>query len=341
MSQENIQGITREKDLSDTNEPKEEEAKPTEAKPKEENTDTQSDQPAPQSNPEPAPQQPKPQQTQPKKEEAPPKKKEPEVRKESEDRGRRPQTTPRTAGTPRSESSEGRRKQKEFFKLELQRLESGLKRESSRILAPQKKPYTPYTFNNLEPYYNTYTTRYLIHLPDEVRHSNTSRLTAQGLTDPWQDLHMDRDPLPTLASKPISRQMAILKKEKELRERKRRSAANQSGSVRREGSTRLPKFPVVNLETQDLATKQLFYSDVPALRQELKTKYSSSAKSKIDEDYKRTQQDFYRMELDKLDEVHPVNRKHMKSAYFAYLQNTPGSKKAINECVRGLKSGKV
>ena len=47
------------------------------------------------------------------------------------------------------------------------------------------------------------------------------------------------------------------------------------------------------------------------------------------------------MELDKLDEVHPVNRKHMKSAYFAYLQNTPGSKKAINECVRGLKSGKV
>ncbi|XP_012942745.2 uncharacterized protein LOC106012931 [Aplysia californica] len=240
-----------------------------------------------------------------------------------------------------SESSEGRHKQKEFFKLELQRLESGLKRESSKIIPPNKKPYTPYVFNTLEPYYNTYTTRYLIHLPEEMQHGHTSRRTAQGLTDPWLDLRMDRDLLPQVASKPVSRQVAILKKEKEIRDRKKRSAANQSAASRKEGSTRLPKFPMVHMETQDLATKQLYYSDVPTLRQELKTKYSSSAKTKVDEDYRRTQQDFYRMELDKLDEVHPVNRKHMRSAYFAYLQNTPGSKKAITECVRSLKSGKA
>ena len=35
---------------------------------------------------------------------------------------------------------------------------------------------------------------------------------------------------------------------------------------RKEGSTRLPKFPVVTLETKELATKQLYYSDVPMLR---------------------------------------------------------------------------
>jgi hypothetical protein len=46
-----------------------------------------------------------------------------------------------------------------------------------------------------------------------------------------------------------------------------------------------------------------------------------------------TKDDFYRMELDKLDDVHPLNRPHMRKAYFAYLQNTPGSKKAITECV--------
>lgn len=238
-------------------------------------------------------------------------------------------------------SVDGRQQQKEFFKLELQRLELGLKRESSKICTPQKKAYTPYVFNTLEPYYNTYTTRYLITYPDEVQHGHTSRRTAQGLTDPWVDLNMDRDLLPLVPSKPVQRQIAILKKEKELRDRKKRSAANASGASRKEGSTRLPKFPVVNLETQEMGTKQLFYSDVPALRQELKVKYGSSAKTKVDEDYKRTKQDFYRMELDKLNEVHPINRTHMKSAYFAYLQNTPGSKKAIGECVAGVKSGKA
>ncbi|GFR87526.1 halomucin [Elysia marginata] len=63
-----------------------------------------------------------------------------------------------------AETGEGRQKQREFFKLELQRLQSSLKRESSKIHAPQKKAYTPYVFNTLEPYYNTYTTRFLIEL---------------------------------------------------------------------------------------------------------------------------------------------------------------------------------
>ena len=71
-------------------------------------------------------------------------------------------------------------------------------------------------------------------------------------------------------------------------------------------------------------------------RQEIDQRFSLHAPQKVDSDYKRTKEDFYRMELDKLDDVHPLNRPHMRKAYFAYLQNTPGSKKAITECVKSL-----
>lgn len=71
-------------------------------------------------------------------------------------------------------------------------------------------------------------------------------------------------------------------------------------------------------------------------RKELKEKYSSQGKAKIDSDYQRTKVDFYRMELHKLGDVHPMNRGNMTAAYFAYLQNTPGSRKAVKECVKKI-----
>lgn len=71
-------------------------------------------------------------------------------------------------------------------------------------------------------------------------------------------------------------------------------------------------------------------------RQEMDQRFSINAPTKVDSDYKRTKDDFYRMDLDKLDEIHPMNRPHMRKAYFAYLQNTPGSRKAVTECVRSL-----
>lgn len=66
------------------------------------------------------------------------------------------------------------------------------------------------------------------------------------------------------------------------------------------------------------------------------SRYKQDAPKKVNADYSRTKDDFYRMDLDRLDEVHPINRQHMRKAYFAYLQNTPGSKKAIKECVKDL-----
>ncbi|KAK6186966.1 hypothetical protein SNE40_006221 [Patella caerulea] len=233
-------------------------------------------------------------------------------------------------GSPdsKTESSDGRTEQREFFRRELTRIEENLKKESSKIQKPSQKKHTPYIFNNLAPYYDTYTARYLIETPEELQHAYTSRCTAIGLIDPWKNLAMDQSVLPVLESKPVNRQEKQLKKDKKIQERAKKG--------KKEGSTRLPKYPVVTLETADLANKQLYYSDVPMLREELRQKYSANATKKVEEDYEKTKQDFYRMDLDKLNEVHPVNRQHMKSTYFAYLQNTPGSKKAVNECVKSV-----
>ncbi|XP_041360941.1 ABC transporter F family member 4-like isoform X2 [Gigantopelta aegis] len=247
-------------------------------------------------------------------------------------------TSTRTSSRPRTtttmDSPDGRTKQKEFFKEELRRLEESLKREKSKIHRPPIKKYIPYTFNNLDPYFNVHAAKYLIELPEEVRHVYTSRSTALGLCDPVQDYRMDHwakgmEKLPHV-SKPINRHHEMMKKEKKIKERESRHKTH-------EGSTRLPKFPVVTMKTDDLVTKQLFYSDVPMLRRELEEKYSANAQSKIDEDFKRTQEDFYRMELDRMDEYHPSNRPLMCQAYFAYLSNTPGSRKAINDIMREYK----
>ncbi|XP_067667859.1 dentin sialophosphoprotein-like [Haliotis asinina] len=255
-------------------------------------------------------------------------------RETSSSRTRSP-TRPRTTTTSRSNKElDGRSKQREFFKEELKRLEEALKREKSKIIKPDVKKHTPYIFNTLEPYYNTSTVRYLVELPEEVQHRFVSRKTAIGLCDPWVDYSMDTQFLPRISSssssRAVNRHHEMEKRDEKIREREKRS--------KKEGSTRLPKFPVVTLDSKEYATKALYYSDVPELRRELRDKYSQNATKKIDEDYTRTKQDFYRMDLDKLDEVHPLNRPHMRNAYFAYLQNTPGSRKAVVECVKGLKA---
>lgn len=64
-------------------------------------------------------------------------------------------------------------------------------------------------------------------------------------------------------------------------------------------------------------------------REELKKTYSSQAEGKQEAEYKRTKQDFYRMELDRMEDYHPSSRPMMRKTYFAYLQNNPGSKRAV------------
>ncbi|XP_033727245.1 uncharacterized protein LOC117316654 isoform X1 [Pecten maximus] len=94
------------------------------------------------------------------------------------------------------------------------------------------------------------------------------------------------------------------------------------------------EFDVVN----DNATKEFPYSGVPTFREKMHRQYDIDAPKRVDEDYKKTKKDFYLMKLHKLSEVHPSNRSGMRKAYFAYLQNNPGSKKAVKDCVNQLVS---
>lgn len=227
-------------------------------------------------------------------------------------------------------SEAGGRKQKEFFREELKRLQNSLQQEKSKIHKPKERDYYPYTFTSLEPYYNTYVASYLIELNDEQPHGFITRNTAQGLCDPWIALRMDKEILPKLetSSKNPSTASSSKSHKKQGKEKNRPP---------KEGSTRLPKFPVVNFNAgKENATKQFPYSEIPQFREEMRSKFSPHAQNKVDSDYNRTKQDFYRMELDKIDEIHPLNRPHMRKAYFAYLQNTPGSRKAIKECAKSL-----
>ena len=68
-------------------------------------------------------------------------------------------------------------------------------------------------------------------------------------------------------------------------------------------------------------------------RKELREKYGRKADKKVSEEYERTKNDFYRMELDKLDEYNARSRPLMTQTYKAYLQNNLGSKRAVKECL--------
>nr|XP_011440709.2 nucleolar protein dao-5 isoform X4 [Crassostrea gigas] len=240
----------------------------------------------------------------------------------------RPKTTP---GGPRVHSrigsEDGQKRQKEFFKAELTRLQRSLKDESSKITKPKHREHYPFVWTSLEPYYNTYVARFLIDAAEDPQPGYVSRNTAIGLCDPWTDLRMDRELLPRLET-PSKKSRA--KGQQNAKKGKKEKPPKQ-------GSTRLPKFPVVEFSSgKENATKCFPYSEVPKFRQEVMGRYKHDAPKKVNADYSRTKDDFYRMDLDRLDEVHPINRRHMRKAYFAYLQNTPGSKKAIKECVKDL-----
>ncbi|XP_021377604.1 glutamic acid-rich protein-like isoform X1 [Mizuhopecten yessoensis] len=233
-------------------------------------------------------------------------------------------------------------KKKDYFQEELRRLRVRLGKDAENIKKPQFKEHVPFVWTSLEPYYNTYVPNYLINLPDEelqpqrpvsrgrpsqgddFHQGYTTRSTAIGLCDPWIDLRMDQSILPKLEQPKQG-------KDKPKAQKKKKDASQKAGS------TRLPKFPVVDFNAKkENATRKFPYNEVAKFRTELKGRFSSNAQKKVDMDYQRTKDDFYRMDLHRLDEVHPLNRPHMRKTYFAYLQNTPGSRKAVKDCVKTL-----
>ncbi|XP_063407746.1 myb-like protein V isoform X6 [Mytilus trossulus] len=176
-----------------------------------------------------------------------------------------------------------------------------------------------------------------ISTPEEFRHSYVSRSTAVGLCDPWVDLEMDNTILPKIGSAQRTSTRGTTHSPERTKEQKKEKDAKEKDKKDKKGSTRLPKFPVVPFHAgKENATMRFPYQDIPKFREEMNQRFSLNAPQKIDKDYKRTKDDFYRMDLDKIEEIHPMNRPHMRKAYFAYLQNTPGSRKAVSECVKSL-----
>ncbi|WAR18099.1 hypothetical protein MAR_032693 [Mya arenaria] len=231
-------------------------------------------------------------------------------------------------------ASDQKKKERDFFHAELKRLKDSLRSESKKISKPKVRDHYPDVFTSLEPYYNTYTANYLINMPDlgykekqprdcASRESEdaqpdlmfTTRKTAIGLCDPEKSLHMDREVLPKLETAEIRRRR--MEHMHHMGDNKPKSAGaklehkdttpRDKKPEAKQGSTRLPKFPVIQPPNSDLTTKELVYSDVPMLR---------------------------------FDEYGAKSKPHMRAAYFAYLQNTPGSRKAIYDCMKEMSSKK-
>ncbi|XP_078665462.1 uncharacterized protein LOC144907919 [Branchiostoma floridae x Branchiostoma belcheri] len=235
--------------------------------------------------------------------------------------------TPRSPRTRTAADSRSReRKTKEFMKEELRRVKTSLRKITAHIERPQLQPYRPFVWNSLAPYYSTYSVQFLLDLPEDVRHGYNTRQTAIGLTDPEVSWRMDHVMLPMMTSRPMTEPAPTARRSYEPDTR-----------PPKEGSTHLPMFPKINYSKTETARKEIInYGEVPKLRQELKAKYGTGAEERRREDYRRTKQDFYRMELDKLKYIHPINRGHMKAACTTYLGTTPGSQRAISMLAKVL-----
>ncbi|XP_071941040.1 uncharacterized protein [Antedon mediterranea] len=216
------------------------------------------------------------------------------------------------------------KKMEQQFLAEMKRLKTSLERESTKIIKPEFKPYSPFIWSSLEPYYNTYLMQYMADMPPAVRHGYITRKTAIGLVDPEVSHSMDIvvDPVP--ASVPCPTRPDIKK------------IVLTRSSDNKEGSTRLPRWPVVSYKRPVPNNTELNWGDVPSLRSELGTKYSSNAHERKQKDYTRTKQDWSRMELFKLKELHEINREHMRMTCNAYLGTSPGSRKAVEELAQVL-----
>jgi len=233
----------------------------------------------------------------------------------------------KTKGDERQSNNEAEpsKRQKQFV-AEFNRLKANLEKEATRIVKPEFQEYTPYIHTSLAPYYNTYTVQFLLSLPPHVRHGYITRKTAIGLVDPEVSHSMDVNVDKVPESVPIP----VISIDQDLLPK------NQGLKSGKEGSTRLPKWPVVKFRKHEDPNKKLDWGDVPRLRDSLKMQYSSNAQERIKNDYQRTKQDWERMELDKLRDIHEVNRSHMRITCGTYLGTSMGSNRAIKSLTKIL-----
>ncbi|CAF0829675.1 unnamed protein product [Adineta ricciae] len=220
----------------------------------------------------------------------------------------------------------------DYVQSELRRLRENLRCESSKLHRPQHKPHEPFVFNDLRPYFDTSSVERAIYSHVNIPPGYYTRVTALRIVEPWEAYGMDYG---------VNYEY--------LRHRKTRSLSGKppppkpdNSTDRKQGSTHLPPYPRVDMRKPAEYSGPLTVNDIPKIRNLVRTRYTSQADSQREKDYQRTHNDLYRMQLDNVDAYHKSNRDNMLRVYHSYLENTPGSKKALRELCDQLspKNGK-
>ncbi|RNA24579.1 triadin-like isoform X4 [Brachionus plicatilis] len=203
----------------------------------------------------------------------------------------------------------------EYTHLELKRIKEGLTREVSTIKFPKRKEHTPFVFNDLNPYYDIHHVENLIKTPQNYQHIGYyNRYTATSIVEPWVAYRMERTLAPSVTRSLSHSFVPRSKLESDILDR----------PDTLEGSTLAPNFPKVIVKKPRDLTGPFYVDDVHTIRSELKKNLNST--NRFEEDRKRTIHDYFRMKLNET-----ADRQGMTKAYHAYLENSPGSKKALKE----------
>lgn len=198
--------------------------------------------------------------------------------------------------------------------VELKRVKTKLYKEVAKVKYPRRKDYHPFVFNDLTPYTETRLAENLIcssQYNQPLGHCN--RFTAMTIVEPWVSHRMEHTIGPLVSRSLTHNARSKVSSKKQL---------NQPGQY--EGSTLAPNFPKVIIKKPKGMNGPFYYDDVEIIRSEFQKNFKN--KARFEEDRNRTINDYYRMNLDQTSES-----LHMSGAYNAYLKNTPGSKKALEE----------
>jgi len=208
--------------------------------------------------------------------------------------------------------------------IELRRIKDSIKNETSKIVCPKRKEHIPFVFNDLTPYADTRHVEFLINSPlnnQPVGYYN--RYTAMTIVEPWVAHRMEHTVGPLFAKS--IRHTSVPRPQVKFRHSKDRPAKDQI-----EGSTLAPNFPKVMIKKPKGMNGPFYYDDIEIIRKELEKNLKN--KARFEEDRNRTINDYYRMNLDQT-----ADTEKTWDTFRAYLENTPGSKKALKEIIDKVK----
>ncbi|XP_028405169.1 uncharacterized protein LOC114527660 isoform X2 [Dendronephthya gigantea] len=226
-------------------------------------------------------------------------------------------------------------KQHQLLLADCQRLKKEMTKVRSTIQRPPLKPFTPYLFNSLEPYYNQYI---VDHVVGELQEDQTQeeerprtnygqRATSLGIVEPQVSWRMDNVPGPFRSSR----------LQTSTTSQKKWSGATQHDASL--GSTRLPPFPKPSfpkISIPEYSASKMDYSKVLKFRIEMDQKIENLNKKKVRMDYNRTMKDWERMNLNELKELPPYSRYHVSKAIKTYFGTSKGATQAVNSLSKHL-----